>query len=376
MSVSLKTIFNPRPGWYKGDFHAHTTCSDGAFSPKGLRELATEHGLDFLAITDHNDVRAYDDFDGTLNRMVLPGVEVTLREGHYNVFGFEGNTAKAQEFFQSVIDLPPEIKYTLSREHAEIAALLKRIREAGLLIDIAHPLLWPWEWRDSQTPLAWVDCVELVNDPTYIGPPNATPNPKSYKSNFEANPATLRMWSDWLNAGFRIIAVGGTDFHSLQPSDDRNRLSRLNLPFTFVYAYELSGLAVLDGVRKGHVYVTMGPKIEFRAFMNGWGYMMGDVLGEIKDPLHLYCRVESCPAGAQVKLIHNGETIAETSVQDGKAGIDLRFTADAPPSGWYRLDVIGHDETIGHDGQLLAISNPIFMGPRCSPGAQTFGEFL
>ena len=40
------------------DLHAHTTASDGSLSPSELVALATQSGLDALAITDH------DTFDG------------------------------------------------------------------------------------------------------------------------------------------------------------------------------------------------------------------------------------------------------------------------------------------------------------------------
>ncbi len=88
MSVSLSKVFSAKPGWYCGDFHAHTTCSDGVFSPKGLSDLAIQQGLDFLSITDHNAVNAFDDFDEAINHMVLPGIEITLLDGHFIVFGF------------------------------------------------------------------------------------------------------------------------------------------------------------------------------------------------------------------------------------------------------------------------------------------------
>src|SRR5258708_3512891 len=43
-------------GWYKGDLHSHTYHSDGDSDPVDLVRLAESRGLDFLAVTDHNNV--------------------------------------------------------------------------------------------------------------------------------------------------------------------------------------------------------------------------------------------------------------------------------------------------------------------------------
>ena len=35
-TLSLHAIHNPRPGWYRGDFHCHTLYSDGVLTPPEL----------------------------------------------------------------------------------------------------------------------------------------------------------------------------------------------------------------------------------------------------------------------------------------------------------------------------------------------------
>ena len=45
------------PGqWFKGSLHTHTTESDGAISPADNIRWHTEHGYDFVALTDHDRV--------------------------------------------------------------------------------------------------------------------------------------------------------------------------------------------------------------------------------------------------------------------------------------------------------------------------------
>jgi hypothetical protein len=359
MTVSLTKVFSAKPGWYRGDFHAHTTCSDGVLSPRGLSDLAVEHGLDFLSITDHNDVRAFGHFDESFDRMILPGIEVTLREGHFNVFGFEGDPEQATQFFHNIVDLPNEIRYNLRRDHAQLAELMGRIQEAGMITDIAHPLLWPWEWRDHDTDIAQLNCIELINDPTY-------------RDNPAANPSARRMWSAWLNAGYRVTAVGGTDFHSQQPSDEPTRLSRLDLPVTYVYARQLSGQAILEGVRQRHVYVSMGPQMTYEAHVDGQVYQMGDDLGKTHGTVRFYAQVVGVRGAAQAMLVKGGQIAVQVPVVEGKAEIEWQLQpAGEGPGSWVRFDVIDPQD------QSLAVSNPFFFGeqtPRTR--SRPFGGFL
>ncbi|MBI3236223.1 MAG: PHP domain-containing protein [Chlamydiales bacterium] len=44
---------------FRADLHAHTTCSDGTFTPEELVSHAKEIGLSALCITDHDSIDAY-----------------------------------------------------------------------------------------------------------------------------------------------------------------------------------------------------------------------------------------------------------------------------------------------------------------------------
>jgi hypothetical protein len=358
MPASLSKVYSTRTVWYCGDFHAHTTCSDGAYSPRELNSLAAELGMDFLSITDHNTVAAFDDFDDNVMHMVLAGIEISSLDGHFVVLGFNGNAA-AEQFFHDIMDPPLDVRVRQHLTHEKIADLVGRIKEAGFLIDLAHPFLWPWEWRDHDLDIADLTCIELINDPTY------RPNPA-------ANPATRHMWEAWLNAGYRITAVGGTDFHRPHPGDDPvDRTCRLNVPLTYVYARELSGQAILEGVCQHHVYVTMGPRIEFQAESDGKNYMIGDDLGITTSTVYLTARMSDCMSPAEGILVMNGKTIIKVPVRDGKIEIEMEIhPKETITNGWVRFDVIGHDE------QMVAVSNPIYFGRQEQEKSSPYGRFI
>ena len=76
--------------WYSGALHVHTVHSDGTLTVDEVSRLAREAGLDFLAITDHNNTAHQVDpvpADGLLR---IVGEEVTTPGGHASVWGLGG----------------------------------------------------------------------------------------------------------------------------------------------------------------------------------------------------------------------------------------------------------------------------------------------
>ena len=44
----------------KSDLHIHTYYSDGIFSPEKIVDLAIEHGLEAISLTDHDNILSHD----------------------------------------------------------------------------------------------------------------------------------------------------------------------------------------------------------------------------------------------------------------------------------------------------------------------------
>jgi hypothetical protein len=60
--------------------------------------------------------------------------------------------------------------------------------------------------------------------------------------------------------------------------------------------------------------------------------------------------------------------VAAQPVGRRDAVVACRAEIDTNRSTWFRLDVTAED------GSLLAMTNPIFVGPRAVPAGRTFGE--
>ena len=74
----------------KGDFHIHTYYSDGVFSPEKIVDLATDAGLQVIALTDHDNVLSYQvakDYieSKNLDLKIIPGIEVNTLYKEYEV---------------------------------------------------------------------------------------------------------------------------------------------------------------------------------------------------------------------------------------------------------------------------------------------------
>src|ERR671914_636952 len=78
--------------WYKGDLHSHSTFSDGDSSVPAVVASASSKGLDFFALTDHdNDLNGQplhwlDPAYVVRNMVLLYGVEWSTGRGHANIW--------------------------------------------------------------------------------------------------------------------------------------------------------------------------------------------------------------------------------------------------------------------------------------------------
>jgi hypothetical protein len=71
---------------------------------------------------------------------------------------------------------------------------------------------------------------------------------------------SLERWDGLLQRGERVIAVGGSDVHSIPPKPPRHPHG-LGNPCTWVYVDgDASEESILDGIRKGHVFIGDDPK--------------------------------------------------------------------------------------------------------------------
>lgn len=230
--------------WLRGDLQSHTEHSDAKGTVRQLVDKARELGLDFLAVTDHNSVSHHPRLAELADQEVLliPGQEVTTFYGHMNVWG----TSRWCDF--------------RCRSDADMAAVIDLAHRNGGVCSINHPKTNgpPWEY----SPDLPVDAMEVWQGPWP-----------------HRNEESLALWDRLLNAGRRLPAVGGSDYHC--PAGAEMNFLRLGQPTTWVKASARSVPAILDAIRAGRVSISVtpdGPRLDLRA---GAGQMTSEMGGEL-----------------------------------------------------------------------------------------------
>lgn len=82
------------------DLHTHTTASDGQYTPTELVRLAKQHGIQVLAVTDHDTIAGMDEAMSAGERLglqVIRGVELCAREHrNFHILGYGFRTGDTE----------------------------------------------------------------------------------------------------------------------------------------------------------------------------------------------------------------------------------------------------------------------------------------
>ena len=92
----------------KGDFHIHSTYSDGSLTPSQVVRLAKERYVDIMSITDHNNTDGIDEAitEGRKNNItVIPGVELSTRynDCRVHVLGYFKDDSYKNDLLKEVL---------------------------------------------------------------------------------------------------------------------------------------------------------------------------------------------------------------------------------------------------------------------------------
>lgn len=81
MGIALRSPYRGGLPWIKGNLHAHTTNSDGPFSPQDTIDAYAARGYGFLMLSDHDQIT---DASGLVSRgmVLIPGSEITAEGPH------------------------------------------------------------------------------------------------------------------------------------------------------------------------------------------------------------------------------------------------------------------------------------------------------
>jgi len=320
-----------RPGrWYRGDLHAHSEHADGANTVDEIVDYTRRVGLDYFALTDHNTISHWDDLARLNNGapLLIPGEEITMYGGHANVWGLD-----------DWIDFR-------GSDSDKVRALVEEANRRGSMFSINHP----------DSPIPWLhpavrgyQAIEVWNAPW----------------RWYNEPALLR-WVAHLDAGERMVAVGGSDAHCVPPA----KMTQPNgpgEPCTWVYVEgPLTQRAVLDAVERGHVFISeapTGPFIDMRGDAGGDGAfeaLPGDVINAEAGALLRVHVTYRGPDGKHLRFFSRRGLVHEITpdVEQFDGEFELRVEGD----DYVRCEVRGYRGRPERGEVVHALTNPIYWG--------------
>ena len=171
----------------KGDLHVHSFFSrDSTITTKDIIKAKISKKLDFVAITDHDEYRGGIKFKKALRRVieVIPGIEISTREGHILVLGIGGEK---------------EGRKYVKMTNKSIFEVIDQAKDDNLIVIVAHPL-------DIIRNGVGVGCLKKIIDywnGVYVETLNAASPLK---------PFYAKLREDLIGIG-NIKQVGGSDAH-------------------------------------------------------------------------------------------------------------------------------------------------------------------
>jgi hypothetical protein len=301
---------------YKGDLHMHTLASDGIFTVGELMERARKLGLDFIAITDHNQMVSSDSFPQARDISVIPGMEYTHYLGHSNFLG---------------VDKPYDDPF-IANSFEEVRARFNSARERGALVGINHPFQEGCEFKFDLKEIPF-DYLEVWNGPMR-----------------ESNLKAIGLWQRLLTEGKKIPICGGSDFHR-----DDIPFIFMGGPTTCVYAKSSSSRDILAAIRAGHAYISYAPNGPVLEMTVGKAILGDSVEWAKEQEMHIVA--DNLLKGDVLRVITETESkVLLEAPSDGKC--NLSYTKTSP--GFARIEIL-RVLLPGIPMLPVLISNPIYF---------------
>jgi hypothetical protein len=296
-------VVRAREGWYKGELHAHSTESDGDYPVAEVVQASLDSGLDFLSLSEHFTISQWRKLAPLVDSKIalLRSCEITSHHGHANLHGIHA-------WVDVYVDRPGwDMNQAADAVHAQDGLFCVNHAFSGFL-----------GWRAYDFDWSKADLIEIYHN---LEGPNNNLHPL--------------LWDRHLSEGRRLVGVAGVDTHHLYQGT--HRLGEL---VTWVHASELSEKGIIEGMRRGRVYVSRGPELRWIATnSSGDRAEMWESLPLGKGPITFEVRTRNdCPLW--LFALKNGYILEVQRIEASHGDWQVFSFADEPmqPS-YYRLEL-------------------------------------
>ncbi len=143
----------------KGDFHIHSTYSDGSFTPSEVVMLSKKKNVDIIALTDHNNTNGLDEaisLGKEAGIKVIPGVELSTiyNNAKVHVLGYFKDDSYKNELLIKVLKnlksrkisyikhlLGNHMNFHDKKNKLHVTTGIEILRFFGATVILAHPVL-------------------------------------------------------------------------------------------------------------------------------------------------------------------------------------------------------------------------------------------
>lgn len=141
----------------KGDFHIHSTASDGKLTPKEVVEFSKERGVDIISLTDHNTTSGVEEAVRIGERCgitVVPGIELSTRYRgmRVHILGYFKDDNYKNKTFQEAIRLikgrrvkgvkkllKDIVQIDIDSKKLSVLSGITLLKSFGAVVVLAHP---------------------------------------------------------------------------------------------------------------------------------------------------------------------------------------------------------------------------------------------
>lgn len=326
---------------YIGALHIHSIFSDGSGKVDEIMQAASEVGLDFIILTDHNTLRALKDgFEGWYkNTLLLVGCEINDKENKNHLLAFNID--------ETISTRTPAKDYVrMVRERGGISFLAHPHEKRNHLAE--HPP-YPWiEWdtTDFTGIEIWNHMSEWMEYLTEENKYQSFLHP--LKTIVAPPPETLKVW-DELSLSRRVVGIGGIDAHA-------HKYNLLGFVEVQVFPYKVLFKSIRTHILTNEKIDNKTDKaiaknILYESLKNGLCFVANDYhadsrgfkfyaksdskifqMGEtIESDGNIKLVVEIPKLEAEIRIIHNGQFVISESA------VTKEF--DVSKKGVYRVEI-------------------------------------
>jgi predicted metal-dependent phosphoesterase TrpH len=248
-----------------GDFHTHSTHSDGRLTPAQLAELAGRNGLQVMALSDHDNTAGLDEMAAALHARgirLVPAVELStdIPGSEVHVLGYcmdtadpsfqrvlerfrEGRIGRGMRMIEKLRGLGLDVSWERVQEIAGDASVGRphvalHLLERGYVSSVAEAFDRyigrngpAYAEREKLTPVQAIEVINSAGGMAVMAHPHLTPDHEAILAELAqhglAGGEVRRLLA--IAERLKLLPTGGSDFHGLGNPGEREP-GRIPLP--------------------------------------------------------------------------------------------------------------------------------------------------